>query len=59
MGPNGAAISDDFYFDPRKTTSSGITVEVGSRVNRQMVPKKEIRELLDVFSGKVQIYRFL
>ena len=52
MGPNGAAINEDFFFDPRKTCSNGIKVQVGSRVSRQMVQKKEIRELLDVFSGK-------
>ena len=51
MGPNGVAISEKYFFDPRRTAGNDLEVEVGSRVSRQMISKKKIREALDMFSG--------
>ena len=51
MGPNGLAISDQFFFDPRKHTRNDMEIQTGSRIDRQMVDRKSIREALDAFSG--------
>ena len=51
MGPNAAAISDKYYFDPRKDAGLNLQLKTGSRKNREMIPQKQVREYLDVFSG--------
>ena len=51
LGPNGVTVKEEHVFDPKKIPTNGNEIIVGSRVERQMIKQKSIRNYFDLFSG--------